>query len=120
MIKQVFLVNKDLNMGKGKICAQVAHAAISCYEKMLILSQKDKKIRDILETWKAEGQKKVVLKATLKEILEVKEQLKNKIPNCLIVDKGLTQIPSGSITVLGIGPWYEEEIDKFTGKFKLL
>ncbi|HIQ50640.1 MAG TPA: aminoacyl-tRNA hydrolase [Nautiliaceae bacterium] len=120
MIKQVFLVNKELKMGKGKICAQVAHASISCYEKMLLLSKTDKKIKDILENWKKEGQKKIVLKASLKEILELKNKLENKIPLCLIRDKGLTQVPEGAITVLGIGPWYEEEIDKYTKDFKLL
>jgi len=120
MIKQVFLVNKDLNMGKGKICAQVAHASISCYEKLLVLSKNNEKIKEILEIWKREGQKKVVLKASLNEILDLKNKLEKKIPCCLIIDKGLTQIPEGSITVLGIGPWYEKEIDEYTKKFKLL
>ena len=113
--KQVFIVNKDLNMGKGKICAQIAHAAVLCFEKA------KKEVPEIVEKWKKEGMKKIVLKASLKEILELKKELdKVGIINCLIIDAGLTQIPSGSITVLGVGPWGEEELDKFTGKFKLL
>ena len=114
-MKQVFVVNKDLNMGKGKICAQVAHAAIVCYEKV------KNDFPEIIKKWKEEGQKKIVLKASLDEILKIKNQLGNeKIPNCLIIDAGLTQIKPGSITVLGIGPYYEEEIDKFTKHLKLL
>jgi len=113
--KQVFVINKDLNMGKGKICAQVAHAAVLCFEKA------KKEVPEIVEKWKREGMKKIVLKASLNEILELKKELdKEGIINCLVIDAGLTQIPSGSITVLGIGPWDEDELNKFTGKFKLL
>ena len=115
MYKQVFIVNKDLNMGKGKICSQVAHAAVLCYKKAINVAPE--KVKE----WEKEGMKKIVLKASLKEILELKNKLdKEGIINCLVIDAGLTQIPSGSITVLGIGPEKEEEIDKFTSKFKLL
>ncbi|MEO2154181.1 MAG: peptidyl-tRNA hydrolase Pth2 [Nanoarchaeota archaeon] len=115
MYKQVFIVNNDLKMGKGKICAQVAHGAIMCYEKVKNNNP------ELIKKWQEIGQKKIVLKASLKEILEIKKTLdKENIPNCLVIDAGLTQIPSGSITVLAIGPWKEEEINKFTRHLKLL
>jgi PTH2 family peptidyl-tRNA hydrolase len=38
----------------------------------------------------------------------------------LIRDAGKTQIPSGSVTALGIGPDEEEKIDKLVKDLKLL
>jgi PTH2 family peptidyl-tRNA hydrolase len=115
MIKQVIVVNKELKMGKGKICSQVAHASLESYRRALAIN------KEIVNEWLLKGQKKVVLKADLKTILELKNYFdKKKIPNALIRDAGLTQIEPGSITTLGIGPWFEEEIDEKTKNLKLL
>ena len=38
----------------------------------------------------------------------------------LLVDAGLTQIPPGTITVLGIEPEAVEKLDKVVGKLKLV
>ena len=115
MIKQVIVVNNELKMGKGKICAQVAHASLESYRKAL------SKNKEIVDKWFSEGQKKVVLKAGLNTILNLKSYFDKKgVPNALIKDAGLTQISPGSITALGIGPWFEEEIDKKTKELKLL
>ncbi|MGQ9551871.1 MAG: peptidyl-tRNA hydrolase, partial [Candidatus Bathycorpusculaceae bacterium] len=42
------------------------------------------------------------------------------LPNVLIVDRGLTEIPPDTITCLGIGPAPAEKIDKLTGRLPLL
>ena len=113
MYKQVIVVRKDLEMGKGKIAAHVAHASLGSAETV------DEKI---LDKWKKEGAKKVVLKVSgLKELEKMYKKIKAaKIPCCLIRDAGLTQLKTGTITCLGIGPAEEKIIDKITGKLKLL
>jgi PTH2 family peptidyl-tRNA hydrolase len=94
-------------MSKGKICAQVAHASLESYRKVC------KKNKKIIDEWLLSGQKKIVLKADLETILNLKKYFDEKgVPNVLIRDAGLTQIIPGSITALGIGPWFEEEIDE--------
>jgi PTH2 family peptidyl-tRNA hydrolase len=111
-LKQAIVVRTDLKMGKGKTCAQCAHASI---EAMLKTNQNN------VAEWRASGMKKVVLKiASKKELFELFEKLKKKFPTALIKDAGLTQIEPGEATCIGIGPVEEKEIDAFIGHLKLL
>jgi len=112
-MKQAILIRTDLKMGKGKMAAQCAHASIGAYLKAKKYSK---------NKWIKEGMKKVVLKISgEKEIKNFyKLAKKEKLPCSLIRDAGLTQIKTGTITALGIGPGNNKKIDKITGKLKLL
>lgn len=112
-MKQVILVRTDLKMEKGKIASQVAHASVASFLK----SKKQEN-----EAWLAGGMKKVVLKVSSeKELMEFYKIAKKEKLNCeLISDAGLTQIESGTVTALGIGPADDKKLDKITGKLKLL
>lgn len=111
--KQCIIVRDDLKLSKGKLAVQVAHAAVSAFEEAS---------EEIREAWKDGGQKKVVLRVpTLQELFELKEiARKHGLPAVLIQDAGLTEVPPGTITVLGIGPAEVSELDKITGKLKLV
>lgn len=111
--KQCIVVRDDLKLSKGKLAVQVAHAAVSTYE---IASD------EVREAWRESGQKKVVLRvAALQDLFELKEiARKHGLPAVLITDAGLTEVPPGTITVLGIGPAEVVELDKLTGDLKLL
>jgi len=114
-LKQVIVVRKDLGMKPGKIAAQCAHASVEAIEKT------EQQTHGIVEEWKASGMPKIVLKVNSeKELLELFMQIKKLIPTALIRDAGRTQVEPGSITCIGIGPAKEAEINKFTGKLKLL
>jgi len=114
--KQVIVFRMDLQMGKGKIAAQAGHAAISAAQDAYVHHKK------WWDAWLFEGQKKVALKvSTEKELCELEEAAEDLgLPHALIVDRGLTQIPEGSITCLGIGPAPAQKIDRLTGQLKLL
>lgn len=114
--KQVIVFRSDLKLSKGKIAAQAGHAAVSAAQ------QAHKRHRDWWEEWIFEGQRKVAVKVKdEKELLELEEHANDLgLPNALIVDKGLTQIPPGTVTCLGIGPAPVEKVDKLTGKLPLL
>lgn len=114
--KQAIVVREDLKLSKGKLSAQVAHAAVSC----AIKSQKNK--NKYFSDWFLEGQKKVVLKVDdLDSLLKIFNEAKSVgLVTEIIKDAGLTEIPPGTITVLGIGPAPEDEIDKIVGHLKLL
>jgi PTH2 family peptidyl-tRNA hydrolase len=111
--KQCLVIRNDVKMSCGKRCAQAAHASIGAYNNA------DKSLQ---KAWLSEGQKKVVLKAnderTLHELKVIAER--NGISSSLIQDAGMTEIPPGTITALGLGPARSEDLDKITGNLSLL
>lgn len=114
--KQVILVRMDLGMGIGKKCVQSCHSSVSSADLVRI---RDKKV---WKQWMNTGQKKIVLKIkTLEELLSIyRKVLKEKILCFLVQDAGLTQLESGTITALGIGPAKSDILDKISGELKLL
>lgn len=116
MYTQVLVVRTDLKMGKGKCCAQVAHASIAAF-----LKSQERKWGSDYQEWLDEGMQKIVVKVeSEKELLQLFEQVKNKFPAALIADAGHTQITPGSKTCIGIGPAKESELKRYTGHLKLL
>ena len=114
-LKQCIIARTDIKMGKGKIAAQCCHASIEAFLKA------QKKTPSIAEEWHATGMQKTVLKAgSEQELVELFESAKRLFPAALIRDAGRTQIEPGTITAVGIGPAEERELDKLTGKMKLL
>ena len=111
--KQCLIIRNDIKMSCGKRCAQAAHASIGAYNNA------DKSLQ---KSWLSEGQKKVVLRAnderTLYELKVIAERV--GISSSLIQDAGMTEIPPGTITALGLGPAKSEDLDKITGTLSLL
>jgi PTH2 family peptidyl-tRNA hydrolase len=114
--KQVLVFRSDLKLSKGKIAVQAGHAAVTAAQETR------KRHRDWWKEWLFEGQRKIAVKVKDEtQLLEVEEQAKKlDLPSALIVDKGLTEVPPGTITCLGIGPIPAEKVDNLTGKLPLL
>ena len=115
-VKMIIAVRKDLDLGKGKMAAQVAHAAVQC------ALQAEKNDKKVFKEWIRTGQKKIVVKI---ENLETLYRLKNAaemagVTTSLITDAGFTQIAPGTVTCLGLGPSEDSVIDPITSSFKLL
>lgn len=111
--KQVIAVRVDLRLPAGKLAAQVAHASLEAAMKSP---------KGLIQEWRGEGGKKVVLKVADLSELKKCEALarKEKLVAALITDAGHTTIPAGTVTCVGIGPDREEKIDKVTGRLKVL
>ena len=114
-IKQVIVVRTDLDMGKGKIAAQVGHACVLGAENVR------KSHPDWFKEWWV-GQEKIVVKVdSLKKLEEVKKvAMELDLPWSEVTDAGHTQISPGTTTCISLGPGPEEFIDKITGDLKLL
>ncbi|MFB6223856.1 MAG: peptidyl-tRNA hydrolase Pth2 [Haloarcula sp.] len=111
-MKQAIVARADIDMGEGKLAAQVAHASLSAYEEA------GRKPRN---AWKGAGQKKVVLKATgeseLFELADVAER--EGLPHAVVRDAGHTQLDPGTVTALAVGPAEDELVDRVTGDLPL-
>ena len=113
--KQVIIFRTDLKLSKGKIAAQAGHAAVSAAIKAKT------HCRNWFKAWMLEGQRKIAVKVkNEKELLKFEKYSDDLgLPNALIVDRGLTEIPEGTVTCLGIGPAPSDKIDRLTGELKL-
>lgn len=111
-MKQVIVARGDLDLGPGKLAAQVAHGAVSAADAA------DRAVRD---EWIAGGQRKVVLRGRDERELDDLEAMAvaHNLPTALITDAGRTELEPGTVTVLAIGPAPEVEIDAVTGELPL-
>ena len=112
-MKQVIIVNESLNLPRGKLAAQVAHAALAAFLKA---SDEAKRL------WLAEGMPKVVLKGQNEEELQQFEDKARQrgISSALIADAGRTVVAAGALTCIGLGPAPENTLDEMTGTLKLV
>jgi len=112
-MKQVIIVRRDLKMSKGKTAAQCCHGCLGAYKK----SNSDK-----IKKWEIDGEKKVIVKVnSLEELFLIKEiAKKNNLINYMVKDAGRTELPTGTITCLAIGPDEDKNIDIVTQDLKLL
>lgn len=133
---EYILVNKELNMGVGKIAGQVAHVQTVIDNKIFELDDKiyflseETLDEDIMDTrfakekelinnyydWLYSGsQTKIILRAKEKDLLKAID-----MGAVYIRDNGLTEIPSGSLTAVGFFPQPKDNLVDFTKKFQLL
>lgn len=114
--KQVLVVRTDLKMSRGKMAVQTAHAAVSSAEEARKHSPTS------WRKWLWEGQKKVAVKVVSEaDLIALREKAERAgVPTYLVRDRGLTELPPGTVTTLGIGPASTKTIDKITGDLQLL
>lgn len=117
--KMVICMRTDLNMRKGKMISQGAHAVLSS-----ILVQIPFGFPLRLRDWYYEqGQRKICVGVGSEaELLEIDRQAKVfTIPSYVITDSGTTEFHGvPTITCCAIGPERSDLIDTITGHLKLL
>jgi peptidyl-tRNA hydrolase, PTH2 family len=111
--KQLILVRADLQLPKGKLAAQAAHASV---EATLRAGP------DEVRHWRNEGMAKIVLKVQdEKELLKQLQIAKDfGFTTALITDAGHTVVAPGTRTCGAIGPAKAYELDNHFKSLKLL
>lgn len=132
--KQVIIVRKELNMRKGKIAAQVAHASMKVLLDMMSVTmigyRSDIKNRcltlnvdDPINLWLDGSFTKIVVGATDEEFETLYQDLmtQNVVPFAKITDNGQTEFGGVKTdTCIAIGPADPNVIDVYTKQFKLM
>jgi len=127
--KQVLIVRKDLNMRKGKIAAQAAHASLMIFSQNAVISGSESPqamfqcfLSPAAVKWFADSFAKICVYVNSEEELEAvyRQAMEAGLPAALCVDNGLTEFGGvATKTVVAIGPDYSEKIDKITGELPL-
>jgi len=112
--KLTLVMRGDLGMGRGKIAAQAAHAAVSA--ALANLASPD------FRAWLRDGQPKVVLRVSSQgDLHAIAEQAAaSGLPVQVIHDAGRTQVAEGTPTCCAIGPAAADRIDAITSELPLL
>jgi len=140
--KMVLVVRKDLNMRKGKMCAQSSHSAVGAvvqlghflnnaiieydgsHEKWhlsnCLVIPLENECDDI---WLTKRFKKITVSVNSEQELTdiYNKAVENGLNVKLILDEGLTEFGGvKTLTCLAIGPVYPEDVDPITGHLPLL
>jgi PTH2 family peptidyl-tRNA hydrolase len=112
--KLTLVIRSDLGMGRGKIAAQAAHAAVAAV--LTSLGSPD------FRAWLRAGQPKVVLKAVSEDdLFAIAARASDaELPVQVIRDAGRTQVAEGTPTCCAIGPADGSRIDAVTSSLSLL
>lgn len=118
-MKMMIVMRKDLNMRKGKMCAQACHAALGVMA--LGLTLKDPKA---YAPWYQENQEAKICVGvnSEKELLDIYDTALNAgILAYLVQDAGRTEFHGEpTYTCLAIEPCDSDKVDKITGGLSLL
>lgn len=114
--KLVVAVREDLDLSRGKLAVQAAHAAVQ-----VALATRERHPR-WFQAWWREGQKKVVVGVPgVADLHDLERRARDlDLAAAMIEDAGLTELPPGTTTCLGIGPGPNATVDRVTGSLKLV
>lgn len=123
-IVQYYIVRKDVPMSVGKVCAQIAHGAQMFLSEYYNLKRNMNKpfggrpllLTQITEKWMAGSFRKVVLGAKKKDW----EKIKKELEVFVVRDAGLTEVESGTETVMVTWPMKKSNQPKVLANLQVL
>ncbi len=112
----MLIVRGELRLTAGKAAVQAAHAAV------LLARRAEAQAPAEFAAWWEAGQRKVALVVpTLGEMEELERRARAAhLATVWVEDAGMTEVPPGTRTCLGIGPARDTELDPITGALELL
>ena len=110
----VLIARYDLKMSAGKLAVQWSHAAVSCTMNARKTNPR------LVERWRNAGARKICLRVDdLASLQRLAGQAQTAgLVTYLVKDAGHTEVPPGTVTVLGIGPAPRRAIDALVSELK--
>lgn len=127
--KQVIVVRKDLNMRKGKIASQAAHASMAFITRRLDPNccnhpnASTVRFSKIEQEWLDNSYTKIVVSVDSEDELRsiYDAAVEAGITSHLVVDSGRTEFHGqATVTCAAFGPDLVEKLDPITGKLSML
>lgn len=123
-IKQIIAVRTDLNMGRGKIAGQVAHASMEFIRESLIEHDHRQGV-DLSATereWLFGDRTKIVVQGGSEAaMLQLQEDaIARGLQAHVIRDLGKTEVQPDTVTAVAIGPAHHYDLIELTGHLRLL
>ncbi len=123
-IKQIIAVRTDLNMGRGKIAGQVAHASMEFLRETITeLDHRHGVELSMTEReWLFGDRTKIVVQGGSEaSLLALQEAAAARgLQAHVIRDLGKTEIEPNTVTALAIGPAHDYDLVELTGHLRLL
>jgi PTH2 family peptidyl-tRNA hydrolase len=134
-VKQVIVWRKDLNVRKGKLASQAAHASLNGFLNLMrkikfeesgtnhFILMTEYSEESLLNKWLDGSYTKIVLGCENEnELLDLYNLAQEKdLPTTLVTDNGLTEFNGVKTnTCISIGPFVSSVIDSITGHLKPL
>jgi PTH2 family peptidyl-tRNA hydrolase len=114
-IVQYFVVNSEVKMSTGKIAAQVAHAETMILIDMCLFKESKENIKLLWDWYNDYEQKKIILSGKEKDLIKLIDKGFYRV-----VDNGYTEIPKGTLTVVGLPLMRRSEAQKYIKRLQLL
>lgn len=117
-IAQYIIVRDDLNMSRGKMCAQASHCVGMLFLKYAeVKSQKE---GYLFREWLNSGMRKIVLAADNREWAKVEKDFGNDPFAYITHDAGHTEVEAGTATACAIFPIHKNDAPKLIKRLQTL
>ena len=112
--KLMIIIRKDLGMRAGKMAAQAGHA--------VQYTIRDYSNSAEFNSWEMTGSAKICVRVeSEKELFDIFNQARDAdLPRVIVKDAGRTELKEPTYTTVAIGPSLPQDVDKITGKLRLL
>ena len=116
VLTMLVVTRKELALSRGQLASQCSHAAAECALKA------NWDASATLNARTAYGARKIVCEASSLDALKrlFGEAQAAGLVCYMVKDAGHTEIPAGTVTVVGIGPGPRRSIDSLTGSLSLV